>query len=369
MLFATGASGRQVAGWLRSDSKYQFRLYVANQRQSPIATIDVPGQSDRTEGKPQPSLPEDGLFSEYKDLLHAIAQILRPFVQSPLFEQHFQFWEKNGFHLTPVHFYQPVPDTRCIASATWSSPSQLVGIEMNDERQLDFLQHIFPRFKDEYNAFPSTPSDLYYQFYLNNNLFDGTDALVLYCMVRHFRPKIVLEVGSGMSSRISAQAALKNGNTNLVCIEPYPDEILQKGFPGLESLVSKPVQDIPLEEFLKLQRGDILFIDTSHVVRCGGDVNYLFLEIIPRLQPGVVVHVHDIFFPMDYPERWVRRLFRFWTEQYLLQAFLAFNSSYEVLLCNSYLDHYYNDQLRAAFPRSPWWGGGSFWMQRRVTAS
>jgi hypothetical protein len=101
-------------------------------------------------------------------------------------------------------------------------------------------------------------------------------------------------------------------------------------------------------------------------VKIGGDVNYLFLEVIPRLNPGVIVHVHDISFPFDYRSDWVKNGLRFWTEQYLLQAFLAFNSDFEVLICNSYLASRYLEDLKVTFPRSPWWGGGSFWMQRKA---
>jgi hypothetical protein len=124
------------------------------------------------------------------------------------------------------------------------------------------------------------------------------------------------------------------------------------------------VEDVGVETFEQLQARDVLFIDSSHVVRIGGDVTYLFLEVLPRLQPGVVIHVHDIFFPGDYPRDWVVEQFRFWSEQYLLQAFLAFNSAFEVLLCNGYLQSKYAPVLRATFARSPWWGGGSFWMRR-----
>jgi hypothetical protein len=130
--------------------------------------------------------------------------------------------------------------------------------------------------------------------------------------------------------------------------------------------MQKKIQEVSPDTFQQLGANDILFIDSSHVVKCGGDVNYLFLEVLPRLQPGVIVHVHDIFLPGDYPKSWVKEHLRFWSEQYLLQAFLLFNSEYEVLLCNSYLDHKYGAELRAAFPNSPWWGGGSLWMRRKL---
>ena len=123
-----------------------------------------------------------------------------------------------------------------------------------------------------------------------------------------------------------------------------------------------------MEFFSQLDSGDILFIDSSHTVKIGGDVNYLFLEVLPRLKPGVIVHVHDIFFPFEYRRHWVLDEFRFWTEQYLLQAFLTFNSEFEVLMANYYLSRYHKEHLRAAFPDLPRWIGGSFWMRRKSIA-
>ena len=121
----------------------------------------------------------------------------------------------------------------------------------------------------------------------------------------------------------------------------------------MQSLIEKKVQDIDLEFFSQLRSGDILFIDSSHTVKIGGDVNYLFLEVLPRLNPGVIVHVHDIFLPFEYRRDWVLDEFRFWTEQYLLQAFLTFNSEFEVLLANSYLSHYHQEDLQSCFSGSP----------------
>jgi hypothetical protein len=137
----------------------------------------------------------------------------------------------------------------------------------------------------------------------------------------------------------------------------------------LQSLIGKKVQDIGLEFFSQLGSGDILFIDSSHTVKIGSDVNYLFLEVLPRLNPGVIVHVHDIFLPFEYRRDWVLDEFRFWTEQYLLQAFLTFNCEFEVLLANYYLSHYHQERLQAAFPGLPRWIGGSFWMRRKPIAA
>jgi hypothetical protein len=302
------------------------------------------------------------------ELARVLAEVLPAYATGPLAEKYFQLWEEHGFHLTPVHFYQPIPDTRALPDALWQKPSELVGVDMNEAGQLDLLRNFFPEFRAEYDAIPVDPTGNPHEFYLKNGAFEGTDALVLYCMVRHFRPRLILEVGSGFSSRLSAQAALRNGNTELVCIEPYPDDVLTRGFPGLTSVIPKKVQEVELGSFERLDDGDILFIDSSHVVKTGGDVNYLFLEVLPRLRPGVVVHVHDIFLPQEFPKRWIIDLRLFWTEQYLLQAFLTYNSKFEVLFANAYMGLKHVPEMQETFPKSPWWGGGSFWMRRKVAA-
>jgi hypothetical protein len=241
------------------------------------------------------------------------------------------------------------------------------GVDMNATYQLHLLREAFPRFHDEYRAFSHHRTSIPYEFHYNNGMFDGTDALALYCMVRHFRPRRIIEIGGGYSTMISARAALLNEETELIVIEPYPGETLRRGFPGYSALIDQRIQDVDRQWFSSLGDGDILFVDTTHVVRTGGDVNYIFLDLIPRLNEGVIVHVHDIFFPREYPKGWVidRRIF--WTEQYLLHAFLVFNCAFEVMYCNSYLASYHHEQMQATFPESPWWGGSSFWMRRRQT--
>jgi hypothetical protein len=195
-------------------------------------------------------------------------------------------------------------------------------------------------------------------------------------MVRQFQPRLIIEIIGGFSSLLLSQAAAKNNGSALICIEPFPQQFLKQGFPGLHCLIDKKVEDIDLEFFSELDSGDVLFIDSSHTVKIGGDVNYLFLEVFPRLKPVVIVHVHDIFLPFEYRRDWVLEEFRFWNEQYLLQAFLTFNSEFEVLIVNSYMAHGYLGDLKAAFPsleklkatlpNSVRWGGGSLWMRRKL---
>jgi hypothetical protein len=236
---------------------------------------------------------------------------------------------------------------------------------MNGATQLSLLRDAFPLFRDEYDRIPPHPSGETESFYLKNNRFEGLDPILAYCMVRHFKPRQIIEVGGGFSTLLLAQAAEKNGNTSLHCIEPYPAEFLTKPLAGLTSVLIKKVEEVDLSVFSRLEADDFLFIDTSHVVKIGGDVNFLLLEVLPRLQPGVIVHFHDIFLPFEYPRDWVVDQHRFWTEQYLLRAFLLFNSAFEVLVTTGYLNAHYRHELKAIFPSAEPWLGGSFWMRRK----
>jgi hypothetical protein len=361
-----GKSGSVEIPWITDSTVYHFRLYAASQPNKLIASVKVKRDFNAApmilrELAEQVTRGRIGLA----ELSQFIATVIPGCLHNPKFPEIFRHWERHGFHVTPVHFYQPIPDTQNLPETLWGQPSKLVGINMNDALQLDLLRNQFPRFRHEYDQFPAKPTGERGRFHFNNGLFDGTDALVAYCMIRHLQPRLIIEVGSGFSSLIAAEAIAKNKNSALVCIEPFPLDFLRQGFPGLHSLIEKKVEDIGLEFFSQLESGDILFIDSSHTVKIGGDVNYLFLEVLPRLRPGVIVHVHDIFFPFDYRPDWVTDEFRFWTEQYLLQAFLTFNSEFEVLMANHYLAHYYLEDLKRTFPDSLWWAGGSFWMRRR----
>jgi predicted O-methyltransferase YrrM len=366
-LVSRGQSGRGTEiSWLVDSTVYDFRLYGASQPHTPIDSVQVRRDLDSA---PQAlrELADEALRGNINvmDLSQFLAAVMPRCLHSERFQEIFAAWERHGFHVTPVHFYQPIPDTQSLPETLWNRPSKLVGVHMNDAMQLDLLRDRFPKFRDEYEGFPTEPTGEPGRFYLNNHLFEDSDALVAYCMVRHFKPRLIIEVGSGFSSLLLGEAATRNKHSALVCIEPFPREFLREGFPGLQSLMEKQIQDTDLDFFSQLQSGDILFIDSSHTIKIGGDVNYLFLEVLPRLKPGVIVHVHDIFLPFDYRRDWVMKEFRFWTEQYLLQAFLAFNSEFEVLMANGYLNHYHRAQLKATFPSLSSWGGGSFWMRRK----
>ena len=289
----------------------------------------------------------------------------------------FLLCQKRGLHITSNSCYSPIPDTTKLKDALWSKHSELIGIDINEREQLELLSCFVSKFKNEYELFPMNRSEIPYEYCIDNGSFTGVDAEILYSMIRHYKPRRIYEIGSGNSTYLSAQAVLINAEEDsgyhceLVAIDPNPNEILKAGFPGLSTLIAKEVQDVPLSEFEKLSENDILFIDSSHVLRIGNDVQYEYLDILPRLNKGVIVHAHDIFFPAEYPKEWVLDWHWFWTEQYLLQAFLAFNNSFEVLWASSYMHLKYPGELRAAFSSYDWYsrderrvGPGSFWIRR-----
>jgi len=295
--------------------------------------------------------------SAIKDLIaHVVAGVVPPGVFRD--KRYFQLWQARGYHITPVHYYEPVPDTRTLKDDLWAKPSELVGVDMNEAQQLELLSEFAARYKSEYDGVAPMKR--------------GTpDWEVLYCMIRHFKPRRIIEIGSGVTTRVSAMAIQKNRQemgirASLVAIEPYPEQELIDGFPGLSELKRMPVQDVPLVEFGQLGENDILFIDSTHVLKIGSDVQFEFLEIIPRLRKGVLVHIHDIFFPYDYRRDWPMERSIFWNEAYILQAFLAFNSAFEVLWSSSYLHHRHSSAMQRAFslynPQRDL--PGSFWMRR-----
>ncbi len=361
-----GTCGRVEIGWIANSIEYEFRLFPASQPDRQLDSVKV-----RRDSNPLRLLLDKVALEVTRGnigvtlLSGFLAKIVPRCLHSARFRDIFRLWERHRFHVTPVHFYQPIPDTQSLPETLWDRPSALVGIDMNDAMQLDLLRNHFPKLRREYDEFPVEPTGEPGRFHFNNGLFDGTDALVAYCMIRHFKPRLIIEVGSGFSSLVAAEAIAKNKNSALICIEPYPPDFLRQGFPGLHSLIEKKVEEIDIGFFSQLESGDILFVDSSHTVKIGGDVNYLFLEVLPRLKPGVIVHVHDIFLPFDYRRDWVMDELRFWTEQYLLQAFLTFNSEFEVLMANSYLNRDHQEDLKATFPNLASWRGGSFWMRRR----
>ncbi len=265
----------------------------------------------------------------------------------------FRLGEKKGLHITPVHYYQPIPDTKNLPDSLWDKESALAGINMRTVAQRRLLARFTKKYRQEYEAFPREPAENN-QFYLHNKSYESVDAESYYCLIRDVKPKRIIEIGSGFSTLLANEALAVNAKEGsrgkVTAIEPYPlFDWLKGGLPHLSKVIEKKVEEVPLSEFAKLQAGDMLFIDSTHVVKTGSDVVYEFLEVLPRLPKGVYVHVHDIFFPREVSRHWVKEERRFWNEQYLLQAFLSFNASFEVVWAGHYLHVKHPAELAQAF--------------------
>jgi len=262
-----------------------------------------------------------------------------------------------GISVMPSHFYSPVPSLKSFKGKDWKACRSCASLDLHLPEQIQRLETELLPFATEW-TFPDTSAGTEHEFHFNNGFFERVDAEVAYSFVRRHKPKRIIEVGSGNTTLVLAAALRRNAAEGspgeLTCIEPYPAPFLKKGIPGLTQLLAKPVQQVPLHLFQTLQANDMLFIDSTHVVSMDSDVLYECLRILPELAPGVLVHFHDIFTPLDYPEKFVMTNLCFWGEQYLLEAFLLFNSAYKVLWSSSAMQQFHPDILRRTF--SGWEG-------------
>ena len=309
-------------------------------------------------------------------ILHALAGKVQNRVAAAILgdKSRYDYWRRRGYHVLSVHFYSPVPDTRTLSSTIWPGPDHLVGVDLAVDDQLERLASFERRFAGEYRAFPTEPPPGGPGIHLANTTFGPGDAEALYCMVRDLRPARVVEIGSGMSTLIIDRALAVNRDdgalpANYTVIDPFPADAARSAA-AVTDLRAQRVQDVELSVFDALEAGDVLFIDSSHVVATGSDVVFEYLRVLPRLKVGVVVHAHDIFLPGEYPRSWVVDRHVFWNEQYLLAAFLTFNPSFRVLWAGRHLHQHHREALTAAIPSvaglDPDDDGGpcSFWLTR-----
>lgn len=257
-----------------------------------------------------------------------------------------------GISVTPSHFYFPIPQMKSFSGKDWTAPYRNAAVNFHTDEQIERLCAEFLPFSSEWD-FPQRTSDRH-QYHFNNGFFESVDAEVAYSMVRRNKPRRIIEVGSGNSTLLLAAAIRKNEAegfpAELISVEPHPPSFLKDGVAGLSRLIAAPVQKVPVELFRSLGASDILFIDSSHVVSIDSDVVHLCLRVLPELAPGVIVHFHDIFSPLEYPEKFVKTNLCFWGEQYLLEAFLAFNSAFSVLWAGSAMQQFHPEILGRAFP-------------------
>jgi len=281
-------------------------------------------------------------------------------------------YERHGIVPVPVHYYHPYPKSREPSLLRfWEHESDLAGIDVALPDGLRLLEELGRDFGTEC-VWPERADDPH-AYHTSNGTFGYTSAAVAHAMIRRLRPQRVIEVGSGYSTHILggalARSAATGGTSELISIEPYTPEILRTQIPHLKQRIERPVEEVDRSLFETLDVNDILFIDTSHVIRYGGDVLFLFLDVLPSLRPGVVVHIHDIHLPDPYPRVYFEENRYVWNEQYLLQAFLCHNAAFRVLLPCWLIHKKHDDVFRRAFPaydparHRP---GSSLWIQRKT---
>jgi hypothetical protein len=273
------------------------------------------------------------------------------------------------------HFYSPIVNTTEVISRAgdlWPARPEVLGIDFNDASHETILSEYFPRHIGKYD-YPDSVSDddAPTRFYTGNSQFSWLDSRALMVLLCEWQPRRIIEVGSGYSSLLMADVNERflGRNCDITCVEPYPRPFLRRPPAGITRLVEQKVQDVPLEVFETLGAGDILFIDSSHVAKTGSDVNRLYFDVLPRLRPGVRIHIHDIFLPNEYPQEWVIEYNRSWNEQYLLRALLMYSVGFRVVFGCSYAFYRFPELVgRAlALPNGDAFAGGSFWIERLVT--
>jgi predicted O-methyltransferase YrrM len=269
----------------------------------------------------------------------------------------------------PGHFYSPIPSIKDIKNKEaiiWGrTPANLPGIELYEESQLE----LFKEFQELYKELPFGAERLAdSRYFYDNPNYSYSDAIFTFCMIRKLKPKRIVEVGSGYSSCLMMDINEKffGNQIKITCVEPYPEllySLLLNGDRDTQLIIPQSLQDTDLGLFTSLASNDILFIDSTHVSKISSDVNYLLFQILPALSPNVYVHFHDIFYPFEYPKEWVYEG-RAWNENYILRAFLQYNSSFRIVFFGSFFQHFHREEFAKYMPLCMKNLGGSIWIKK-----
>jgi predicted O-methyltransferase YrrM len=270
----------------------------------------------------------------------------------------------------PGHFYSPVPDMVEIdreAPRLFRRRDAMPGIDLRGTEQLALFTELARVARGV--PLPGSPAAAgrYRSDDTNVNYGIG-DAIVLQSMLRYLRPKRYLEVGSGWTTALALDTSERflDGRLKITAIEPYPELLRAILRPGDRvEILASPVQEVSLRRFQELEPNDVLFIDSSHVLKAGSDVHFLFTSVLPTLAEGVYVHVHDMFWPFEYLRHWIKEG-RAWNELYLVHAFLLFNDAFEISLFNTWLADQHREVIEAELPGMLENPGGALWLRRKL---
>jgi predicted O-methyltransferase YrrM len=255
----------------------------------------------------------------------------------------------------PGHFYSPLPspeDVARYAPGAWArGPESLHGVDLDVPGQLAMVAALGPFTRDL--AFDADPGGAT-RYYWDNDGFGPGDAVALAAMMRYARPQRIVEVGAGYSTAVMLDVAERylSAQPEITCIDPEPQRLrslIREGDLARLVLHESIVQDMPVSLFTRLEAGDILFIDSSHVLKLGSDVAHLLFEVLPRIAPGVLVHIHDIACSFEYPVDWYEEG-RAWNEAPALRAFLSFNPAFRIRYFSDYLMRFQREAIEAHMP-------------------
>jgi hypothetical protein len=278
------------------------------------------------------------------------------------------FYRENSAH-RPGHYYSPVVNLADLAKrkdSIWKKDRDLVGIDLNITKQESFLNDLIKY--DKVIPFPEHKNDKH-RYFFDNKSYPHPDALALFTMLHVLKPKKLIEVGSGYSSSLILDTKDNFLTTplELTFIDPNPGilyTLLKKEDYDTTTIIPDIVQNVSLETFKQLEENDILLIDNSHVSKAGSEVNFLMTEVLPILNKGVVVHIHDIFYPFEYPSDWLFKHKLNWNEIYSVHNFLLFNNVYKIIFFSDYIQQKYKDTLQEKAPVFFKERPGSLWIQR-----
>jgi predicted O-methyltransferase YrrM len=294
--------------------------------------------------------------SRYRHL--SLRRVLRDRLKRVYFDI-YKLGLRLGVHILPAHYYAPVPNIIELERTTdlWAKPSAMSGVHIDLDEQIDNLRRICTPFQQEFRSNPHYQHAIKQPFRSGRSRFFGyIEAQVLHAVVRYYKPARLIEIGGGVPTYCTFQAISMNRrdtgvNGHITCIEPDPIDMIKNLGENSENfeLITRPIQDVPLDYFTQLHANDIVFIDSNHVVRSGSEVNFIVLEILPIIPKGVLVHFHDIYLPYDY-DRDVLRTFMHPNETALVAAFLACNTRYKILFALSMLHYERRHEMQSILP-------------------
>ena len=274
----------------------------------------------------------------------------------------------SGF-VPPGHFYSPIPSfdevERESARLFGHVPRTIPGIDMREDDQLALLEQFVPFYDQQ--PFSATKTGEH-RYHFENPAYSYSDGIFLHCMIRHLQPKRIIEIGSGYSSCVTLDTneLFFDNAIETTFIDPYPKllhSLMTKEDKRRSRVLPHRLQDVDVREFASLGPNDILFVDSTHVSKIGSDVNRIFCDILPALASGVHVHIHDVFYPFEYPKQWLLDG-RAWNEIYILRAFLEYNDRFRIVVMNTFLQYFHEDFFRDRMPLCLKNPGGSIWLRR-----